>query len=167
MQADENTTEGRGRSAKKREAKAIEELAQRLVELPEAEIAKLDLTGDLQKELQLARNTRGHSSRKRQIKHLAGFLRRDDDQREKLEAALEGISLAQRREVLAFHNLEDLRERLCSPESFQHALDDIGKRYPELDTARLAGLARSVQVGNDKKAYREIFRRLRKAEESE
>ena len=166
MKADENMAEGRGRSARKREAKAIEQLAQRLVDLPEAEVAKLELSGDLEKELQLARDTRGHSSRKRQTKHLAGLLRRDDEQREKLEAALEGVSLAQRREILSFHTLEDLRERLCNPESFQEALDDIGKLYPELDTARLAGLARSVQAGNDKKAYREIFRRLRKADES-
>ena len=166
MEDVEITVEGRGRSAKKREAKAIEQLAQRLVDLPEAEIAKLGLNGDLAKELQLARDTRGHSSRKRQIKHLAGFLRRDDELRENLETTLESVSLAQRREILSFHNLEDLRERLCNPESFQDALDDIGKLYPELDTGKLAGLARSVQVGNDKKAYREIFRRLRKADES-
>ncbi|MCK4536207.1 MAG: DUF615 domain-containing protein [Desulfuromonadales bacterium] len=167
MEQAETPIEGRGRSAKKREAKAIEQLAQRMADLPEAKIAKLDLSQELDHELRLARNTRGHSSRKRQIKHLAGFLRRNDELRGKLEADLEGFSLTQRRETLAFHSLEQLRDQLCNPDDFPAALDEVHKLYPLLDTKKLAGLARSVHTSNDKKAYREIFRRLRNAAEME
>lgn len=163
----ETPTEGRGRSAKKREAKAVEQLALRMVDLPETEIAKLELSPDLDKELQLARNTRGFSSRKRQIKHLAGFLRRDDDQRTRIEAILDRHSLEQHQEGLQFHNLEELRDRICDPENFAAAMDDVRERYPHLDAKKLAGLARSVHDNRDKKAYREIFRRLRKATEDE
>ncbi len=162
----EKPVEGRGRSAKKRQAKAVEQLAQQLTELPEAEIAKLALGEELARELQLARRTQGHSSRKRQIKHLAGVLRRDDEQRDKLAATLEDVNQEQRREVRSFHNLEALRDRLCSPASFEAALDEAGRLYPDLDTNKLAGLARSFHTCNDKKAYREIFRRLRKTTES-
>lgn len=158
--------EGRGRSAKKREAKAVEQLAQRLADLPEAGLARLKLGPELGREVALARSTQGHSSRKRQIKHLAGVLRQLDDQREAIEAAIDGQQQQQRREVLAFHHLEELRDRLCHETSHDAALAEIRGAYPQIDTGKLANLARSVQENADKRAAREIFRRLRKAEES-
>lgn len=167
MQKVEIPVEGRGRSQKKRAAKAVEQLAQHLADLPEAEIGKLGLSPELDTEVQLARNTRGHGSRKRQIKHLAGFLRRSDEEREKVETALEGVTQTQRRDAHAFQNLEDLRQRLCDPKTFQAALHEVETSYPELDLNKLAGLARSVHTDHDKKAYREIFRRLRKAKGSD
>ena len=81
MEEQEYQEEGRGRSAKKRAAKAVEQLAQRLVELPDPAVAGLPLSPELARELQLARSTRGHSSRKRQLKHFAGALRRNEAER--------------------------------------------------------------------------------------
>ena len=157
---------GRGRSKKKREAKAIEELAQRLTEITASELGKLPKSPELSKEIELARNTKGNSSRKRQIKHLAGMLRGHEEQRLAIEAALDGQSVSQRQEVLAFHHLEELRDRLCSTEFCEAALTEVRTTYPHLDAGKLARLARSVHEHSDKKAAREIFRRLRKAEES-
>lgn len=158
--------EGRGRSAKKREAKAVEQLAQDLSDLPESEIAKLPMEAELAKEVELARNTKGHSSRKRQIKHLAGFLRRHEDEREAVATALEGHSVNQRQETLAFHHLEELRDRLCSATSFDEAIAEVRNTFPFVDDGKLSRLARSVHENSDKRAAREIFRRLRKAEET-
>jgi ribosome-associated protein len=157
---------GRGRSAKKREAKAVEYLAQRLAELSDAELAKLPQEPGLTKEIELARNTRGHSSRKRQIKHLAGFLRGNEEQREEIEAALDGQAVSDRQEAMAFHHLENLRDRLCAAGTFEVALAEVRSAYPLLDDRKLARLACSVHDFGDKKAAREIFRRLRKAEEA-
>ena len=157
---------GRGRSKKKREAKAIEELAQRLTEITASELGKLPKSPELSKEIELARNTKGNSSRKRQIKHLAGMLRGHEEQRLAIEAALDGQSVSQRQEVLAFHHLEELRDRICATETCEAALTEVRTTYPHLDAGKLARLARSVHEHSDKKAAREIFRRLRKAEES-
>lgn len=157
--------EGRGRSARKRAAKAVEELAQRLVELPDADLAKLPLSHRLAEELHTARNTRGHGSRKRQIKYLAGLLRRDEQQQQQLSAALTEVEEVHGNDVRLFHHLEDLRDRLCDQATFAAALEETGARYPRTDIQRLAGLARSVHDGGDKKAFREIFRQLRQAEE--
>ncbi len=165
MEEPELVQEGRGRSAKKREAKAVEHLAQRLADLSEAELSRLPQEPELTREIELARTTRGHSSRKRQIKHLAGFLRSHDDQREAIEAALEGQTIGQQQETLAFHHLEELRDRLCSTNTFDHALEEIRSSYPLIDHRRITRLARSVQEHADKKAAREIFRQLRKAQE--
>ena len=156
---------GRGRSAKKREAKAIEELAQRLTEITASELAKLPKSPELSKEIDVARSTKGNSSRKRQIKHLAGMLRSHEEQRLAIEAALDGQSVIQRQESLAFHHLEELRDRLCDLEAFEAALVEVRTTYPHIDDNKLARLARSVHENSDKKAAREIFRRLRKADE--
>ena len=157
---------GRGRSEKKREAKAIEELAQRLTEITASALGKLPKSPELSKEIELARNTKGNSSRKRQIKHLAGMLRGHEEQRLAIEAALDGQSVSQRQEALAFHHLEELRDRLCATETCEAALTEVRTTYPHLDAGKLARLASSVHEHSDKKAAREIFRRLRKAEES-
>jgi ribosome-associated protein len=162
---EESRPEGRGRSAKKRDAKAIELLAQKLAEISETEAAKLPQETDLAKEIELARNTKGHSSRKRQIKHLAGFLRKNEEQREAIEAALAGQATTQRQETLAFHHLEELRDRLCAANTFDAAIAEVRSTYPHIDDGKLARLASSVHKHNDKKAARDIFRRLRKAEE--
>jgi ribosome-associated protein len=156
---------GRGRSAKKREAKAIEELAQRLTEITASELGKLPKSPEMSTEIELARNTKGNSSRKRQIKHLAGILRGHEEQRLAIEAALDGQSVSQRKETLAFHHLEELRDRLCDTETFEAALMEVRTIYPHLDAGKVTRLAHSVHEYSDKKAAREIFRRLRKAEE--
>lgn len=165
MAETEQGHEGRGRSAKKRAAKAVEQLAQKLAELPETELAELPQESELAREIELARTTLGHGSRKRQIKHLAGFLRRHDDQREAVEAALAERAVSQRRETLEFQQLEELRDRLCNPQAFNQALEEVRNSYPMLDHRRITRLARSAQDHADRKAAREIFRQLRKAEE--
>lgn len=159
--------EGRGRSAKKRGAKAVEQLAQRLADLPAAEFARLPRDPELIKEIELTRSISGYSSRKRQIKHLAGVLRRHDEQREAIEATLDGQALTQRQETLAFHHLEELRDRLCSAATFTSALAEALASYPHIDAGKLTRLAGSVHEHGDKRAAREIFRRLRQAEEAQ
>ena len=108
---------------------------------------------------------RSHSSRKRQIKHLAGVLRSHNDQREAIEAALESQSVSQRQDTLAFQHLEELRDRLSNIGTFDQALEEIRNSYPLIDHRRIARLARSVHENADKKASREIFRQLRKTQE--
>lgn len=162
---EEIRSEGRGRTAKKREAKAVEELAQRLTEITDSALSKLPKSPELTKEIELARNTRGHSSRKRQIKHLAGVLRSNEEQREEILTALDGQSVSQRQENLVFHHLEELRDRLCATDTFEAALTEVRTTYPHIDDSKLARLAGSFHEYNDKKAAREIFRRLRKAAE--
>lgn len=165
MEGDARVQQGRGRSAKKRQAKNVEDLAKALADLSESELSKLPREPELAREIERVRTTRGHSSRKRQIKHLAGFLRRHDDQREAIEAAMATQTVSQRQEVLGFHHLEELRDRLCNTTTFAQALEEIRSSYPMIDHRRISRLARSVHGSADKKAAREIFRQLRKAQE--
>lgn len=162
---EEKPQEGRGRSAAKRAAQAVEELAKALVELSDAQLVDLPLEASLRRELEQARQTKGHGSRKRQLKHFTALLRRDDEAVAAVQAFVDGSNAVHQQQTEAFHQLEQLRDRLCDQKSFDAALSEVRLLYPHSDLDRLAGLARSVHAGGDKKAYREIFRRLRTAAE--
>ena len=163
---DEIKSEGRGRTAAKRVAKAIEETAQQLTTMPEAALGGLPLDAELMRELQLCRNTRGHGSLKRQIKHFAGMLRRYD-RLEELNAFLSGENETHQQNTQAFHDIEQLRDRLCTAETSDAALAEIKQTYPLLNSNKLARLARNVHATGDKKSYRDIFRQLRKESEAQ
>jgi ribosome-associated protein len=119
---------------------------------------------EVREEIELARNTKGHGSRKRQVKRLAGVLRGRDEDRQAIERALAGQAEAHRLANAGHQHLENLRNRLCAPETFDTALADVRASHPELDAAKLARLAKSVHRHQDKRAAREIFRTLRDAE---
>lgn len=149
------------RSAKKREAKAIEDLARQLADKGEAGCDELPVDEEIKEEIRRAAHTAGRGSRKRQVKHLAGLLRRRQDDVEALILYLEGQHAEQLREKADFHALEQLRDRLCDPKRFEEALQEVREGYPMLDHRQVGRLARSVHNSGDKKAFREIFRRLR------
>lgn len=145
----------------KKLAKEVEGLAKQLTELSEQALGHLELDEDLHYEVSLARETVGRGSHKRQIKHLAGAMRQQPEEVLRIKDALEAqdqIALGERRQ---FHKLEDLRDRLCDQESFQDAFDEVVRLCPNIERKTIARLARSVQQHADKRAARELFRRLR------
>lgn len=145
----------------KKLAKQVEALAKQLSEMSDAAFSQMALDGDLHEEVVLARETRGRGSHKRQIKHLAGLLRQQPDELDKIKAsldALDQVALGERRQ---FHQLEDLRDRLCDQDSFQDAFEEVLILFPDIDRKTIARLSRSVHQHNDRRAARELFRRLR------
>ena len=153
------------RSAMKRAAKAVEELARQMVDMPEADWKKLPASPALRREIELARVTKGHGSRKRQTKHLAALLRQMEEETEELQAFLSGLDQVHLREQRDFHELEDLRDRICNPDLSGAALDEAASAIPGLDREAISRLARSVHANGDRRAFRDIFRRLREARE--
>lgn len=152
------------RSAKKRAAKAIEELAVTLVTMAEADYRRLPPSGLIAEELEQARAIKSHGARKRQLKHLAGLLREDDENREKIETFMADLETGQRQNTAGFHRLEELRDGLCDPLRCAETLEEIEKTLQGVDTGKIHRLAKSVQNSADKRAFREIFRMLRDAD---
>jgi ribosome-associated protein len=150
------------RTKKKQQAKQVEQLAEQLVGLADSQFAQLDLPDPVVREAELARTTRGRSSQRRQLKHLAGILRKMDDL-ERVEAQLGVIDQVARTEKRQFHQLETLRDRLCRQETFDAAFEEMLDLVPGIDRKAISRLARSVHQHEDKRAYREIFKRLRDA----
>lgn len=153
------------RSAKKRAAKEIEELAKQLAEVSDAAFGKLPLAADLREEVRLARQTKAHGARKRQIQHLAAVLRKREDEAEALRSHLDSLNQVHYQDQKRFHLLEELRDRICAPDSCEQALQEVGSTLPGADVAALARLAKAVHLTSDKRASREIFRLLRTARE--
>jgi ribosome-associated protein len=149
------------RSQKKRAVEVYEVLARELVEMTGPQYAQLDVPGELQDEIALARRTRSPGARKRQTKYLAGVLRQSDDETQSLIAALQRQRVSHRTEQVLFHGLEALRDRICDAERMEAALREAGDQWPALDVDKLASLAKQVQDWGDRRARREIFRRLR------
>lgn len=145
----------------KKLAKEVEALARQLSELPDAAFSQLEMDEDLRDEVVLARETRGRGSHKRQVKHLAGLLRQQPEAMERIKAALESLDQVALGEKRQFHHLEQLRDRLCDESSFQDAFTDVLELCPDIDRKAIARLARSVHQHNDRRAARELFRRLR------
>ena len=163
MNDDFSTPRPPSRSAKKREAKAIEELAVTLVTMAVADYRRLPVSGLLAKELEQARAIKSHGARKRQLKHLAGLLREDDENREQIETFIADLERGHRQSTAGFHRFEELREGLCDPTRCTETLAEIKDTLPGIDTAKIRRLANSVQNSADKRAFREIFRMLRDA----
>lgn len=155
------------RSAKKREAKGVEELVMRLLDLAEAELKKLPASEEVAGELRLARSVQNLGARKRQAKHLAGVLRKREEETEQIRAFLDGYDQVHLDEIRDFHRLEQLRDQLCDRECFEPTLNKIRSEFPLLDAQGLSRLARSVHEHGDKRAFREIFKRLRQALEAD
>ncbi|PLX92992.1 MAG: hypothetical protein C0621_08570 [Desulfuromonas sp.] len=153
------------RSAKKRAAEAVEETAKQLAELGEAEAQRLPLPQELREEYELLRRTAGRGSYKRQLKHFAGLLRRDDEVREELEAFLGGYHEQGRQERAIQHRLEQLRDQLIDPASETAAFADVEKSLSTVDLGELRRLVKQARAAKDRRPYREIFRRLRQAME--
>jgi len=157
----DDAREGRGRSAKRRVAQAVEALAVRMVELSDAVCRNLPLTDELRGELRFARSIKARAARKRQIKHLAGLLRQDEEATTAIQAALDAVGRANRADRDAFQRIESLRDALCDPDGFTEAIERAAGELPGLDRASITRLAKSVHRTGDKRASREIFRRLR------
>ena len=154
------------KSALKRAAKTVEELAMQLADLPEAKFLKLSTEPGIHGEIVLARRTTAHSARKRQIKRLAALLRHDEEATAALQAFVDGDSQQQRQETARFHQLEQWRDRLCQADTATAAWEEIHQAFPTLELAPLKALALQVQSRNDRTAARKIFRLLRQADEA-
>jgi ribosome-associated protein len=166
MENERFETQGRGRSAKKREAKEVAKLVVQLVDLPEAAVASLPLDERLHEKLMQLRRTRGHSSKKREHKHFASLLRADTETCENLQVAMSQRGRVHGQETANHKDLEELRVRLCSEEEQDAALQEVATNFPSVDVKALQRLLKSVRNGRDKRAYREIFRRLREGKEA-
>lgn len=152
------------RTKKKQLAKEVERLASQLTELPDNQFRQLQMPGDIAEEVELARSTKGRGSHKRQVKHLAGVLRRQDEELQQLLEQLQELDQVARTKKREFHQLEKLRDRLCDKSSFDDAFAEMLELYPGIERNAISRLAQSVHQHDDKRAYREIFKRLRDCE---
>lgn len=149
------------RTKKKQQAKEVEQLAGQLASMSDKAFKQLTLSEEVLCEAIEARATKGHGSYKRQIKHLAGMIRKSEEELLSLREQLQGLDQVTHGEKIEFHRLEKLRDRLCDPKTFDKAFSEMLESFPQVDRKAISRLARSVHEYGDKRASREIFKRLR------
>ncbi len=166
QQVDDDSGEydGPSRSELRREALAVRELAERLVEQPPARLQQLPLAEDLLAIALSAQRITAQIAHKRQVGFLAKKLRReDDDTLIALRAALEHDKADSRREAAALHRVEALREQLIAGGDAE--LGDLVAAHPRADRQRLRQLVRNAREeklrNKPPHSYRELFRELR------
>lgn len=153
------------RSALKRAAKGVEEMAARLADLGDGDFRRLPLTGDIREGIDETRRFKSHNSaRKRQLKRLAGLLRSDENALRVAEEFLAEIQTGRQKEAADFHHIEALRDRLCDAELFEAALEEVRQKMPEVNVAKIQRLAESARLHNDRRAFRELFQILKAAD---
>lgn len=160
--------EGPSKSELKRQMHALQEIGERLVALPNSQLAKMPIEDDsLRESIDLARRIKARSGRRRQLQYI-GKLMRGIDPTPIIEAlaALDGQHQA---DNARFHQLETLRDRLLS--EGDKAIGAAAEVYPALDRGHVRQLLRNHQkdmaAGRPSGAGKALFRYLRDLDEAQ
>ncbi len=151
------------RSQQREDALEVRELAERLVALTAAKLAKLPIPEDLMPHIVETQRITSHIAHKRQLQYLAKQMRREDDEvLAAIRDAMEEGGDASRRETALLHRAEHWRDRLLAESD---ALTELLEEHPQADRQRLRQLIRNAADERTKnkppRAYRELFRELR------
>ena len=138
---EEGVAAGKSKSQIKRELLALDPLVEELLDLPDKRLADLDLSETLHSALRAARGLK-RGALKRQLRYARGLLAEEDYAAVAL--ALQVLKKPAREQVDAMHELEDWRERLIAGD--QALLEELFKRYPEVDRQQLLQLARNAKA---------------------
>jgi ribosome-associated protein len=155
--------EGRGRSKAKRLVRTFDVMALELLELSDQRCKGMPITDVLKEALHEARTTKAKSARRRHIRRLAGLLRDRDDETEAIRCYLAGVPYVAVKGDESYRDLDAMRERLCSEDSFALAIDEVSEQLPYVDVALVTRLAKSIHQAENDKARRALFRELRRA----
>lgn len=153
------------RTAIKKAAHAVTELAHKIADLPESTFRRMPISAELRADFELARSLKASGARDRILRHLSAVLREETEQLEQLRAALDGTDQQHRDDSRRFHHLEGLRDRLLDPEQAAQALTQAAQEFPALDRSALERALKLHHKTADKAAFRTVFKLLRDAAE--
>ena len=152
------------RTQQRGDALEIRSLAEKLVALGPAQLARLPIPDDLMPHIVETQRITSHIAHKRQLQFLAKQMRREEDEvLEAIRDAMDEGGEAARRETALLHRAEQWRDRLLSggDESLASLLDE----FPTADRQKLRQLVRNALDEKAKnkppRAFRELFREVR------
>ena len=144
----------------KRDAEALKQLGEKLVELTKNKLAKIPLDGTLLDAIELAQRLQ-KEARRRQLQFIGKLLRNTDV--EPIKEALAKIENKDHLQQAALHKIERLREELLT--LGEEPLTRFLTEHPNADRQRLRHLIRQAQNEKNQekpaKAYREVYQYLK------
>ena len=148
------------KSARKRDADALQSLGVELAELPEKELEALELPDKLATALRDLKRLPTHGARLRQRQYIGKLMRSIDA--EPLRAKLEAHKLRHDVEIRRFQKVERWRDRLIGESG---AVREFLEEFPDTDAAtlrRLVAMAAAERAAErPPKSARELFAFLR------
>lgn len=155
------------KSERKRAMLALQEMGERLVSLPQADLEKISIEDEqLQDAIELARRITARGGRKRQLQFIGKLMRSVD-----VESIREGLSALDQQHVqraAEFHRIEKARDRLR--DEGDDAVGDTLATWPQAEASWLRQWIRQhpteVARGNEKSHLRKLFRYLADLDQS-
>lgn len=152
---------GPSKSARKRDALALQKLGEELIAAPDELLARLELPERLLEAIREARRITSRGAMVRQRQFIGKLMRGIDA--EPVRAALASRHAVDRAEAARFRRIEEWRDRLLA--GGDAALDALLAEYPAAPRAPLASLTARARDERDRgrppAAARELFRALR------
>jgi len=150
------------KTKKKQEMHELQELGAALVELSAAHLGRMTLPEELAQAVHEARRIRSHGAKRRQAQ-LIGRLMRGLDA-EPIRAQLAAVEGGSAQERARHQRMEHWRARLMEDDG---ALTEFASEHAGADLQNLRALLRNARKeqkqGKPPRAYRELFRVMRKA----
>lgn len=149
------------KSELKRQARDVQDLADRLIEAPESLVSGLNLPEKLADAVALARRITSHGALLRQRQFVGKLMRGVDP--EPIRIALEADAVTARQEAAQFRRAERWRDRLVNER--EAAIQEFVAEFPATDRAELSRLVAAATAdrgaGKPVAAARELFRWVR------
>ena len=152
------------RTQQRIEALEIRGLAEKLVALPAAQLARLPIPDELMPHIVETQRITSHIAHKRQLQFLAKQMRREEDEvLEAIRDAMDEGGEAARRETALLRQAEQWRDRLLA--DGDDALAALLEEFPTADRQKLRQLVRNATDERAKnkppRAFRDLFREVR------
>jgi len=154
--------EGPSKSQIKRELHAVQDLAERLVSLPRAELETLALSEVVWAAIEETARIKDHRALRRHYKRIAKLLAKEN--MEAVDALTHAQDRLKQEAAARHHRLERWRERLIA--EGDAALSDLFDVCPSVDRQQLRTLVRAARRDRERdkpEAARKLFRFLREA----
>lgn len=151
------------KSARKLEVQSLQELGERLIDLPAERLKRVPLPDHLRDAVMDARRFTQHGAIRRQKQYIGKLMR--EIETEPIAAAIKAFDGDSAEDTARLHRREKLRDQLVEDES---VLTELTRRYPHANVQLLRQLRRNVikerQENKPARAYRLLYQELKALE---
>lgn len=148
----------KSKSQVKREMLALQELGEKLVELPLDRVMKLNILPELKEAVVELKKMTAKEAKRRQIQYIGALMRNADP--EPIKEAIADVEAGSYQSAKIFKKAESWRDRLCAGDDALEA--EIIASFPEMDVPQFRQLVRNakkeMEKQTGKKAYRVLFK---------
>ena len=151
------------KTKRKKEMHELQALGVALVELPESQLAAMQIADELREAVLEAKRIKSHEGKRRQLQYVGRLMREVDPA--PIRAQLDALTGHSAQEAARHRRLEALREKLLANDE---ALTSYVAEHAGADLQALRTLIRNARreqkEGRAPRAYRELFRLLKSLE---